>query len=107
MIEKAKVPNSRGARYYPVGTQVDLIYKGTCANSPARKLMVDMHVKAGQANWLDVGVNNPDFVADLSRQLLARFAKPAWDLQHSVYHEADERQPKGDADSRKKKLEGT
>ena len=68
-IAKGSVTDSKGSRWYPGRDATDVIYKGTCAGSLARKLMVDMHVKAGSVKWLD-GQENTDFLADLARKLL-------------------------------------
>jgi hypothetical protein len=52
---------------------IAIIYDGTCKGSPARRLVVDMWVKFGEANWADRLKDMPDeFCLDLTRALLAR-----------------------------------
>lgn len=47
IIAKSQIRDVKGYRWFPSGREVDTLYKGTCAGSLARKLMVDMHVKEG------------------------------------------------------------
>jgi hypothetical protein len=40
-------------RYCPMRETVSIIYRGTTAGSPARRLMVDIHLAYGTTKWLD------------------------------------------------------
>ena len=61
-----------GSDDFPPALAVDIIYRGTCAGSRARKLMVDLYIGKGHATWLEEGGHNHDFLIDLERQLLHR-----------------------------------
>lgn len=56
-------------RFFPTGEAVDIIYQGTFPGSPARSLIVDMHAHDGNADWLENGSSNPEFLADLTKAL--------------------------------------
>ncbi|KAK5716560.1 hypothetical protein LTR15_009451 [Elasticomyces elasticus] len=58
--------------WYPITNAVDIIYKGTMAGSLARRLMVELHVLRGGANFIseDHEMNNKEFLADLARTML-------------------------------------
>jgi len=62
-------------REYPTGTQIAVIYGGTMAGSPARKLLVDFFCWAGGRSWMDdtncAGMAPTDFINDLLMTLLA------------------------------------
>ena len=66
--------SSTGKRRYPTKTTVDTVYASTPEGSPARKLMVDIHVLYGQVKWLGSRKqpNNPDFLLDLACALLKK-----------------------------------
>lgn len=49
--------SKEGTQFWPSRESVDIIYKATPKNSPARKMMVAMHVYAGLPHWID---NDPD-----------------------------------------------
>ena len=51
IIAKSQTKNPKSTRYYPVGPSVDLIYRGTCAGSPARKLMVHIYLASAFLCW--------------------------------------------------------
>lgn len=58
----------------PVASAVDMIYRGTTAGSPARRLMVDIYFWKGKAEWM-LGRpedNNTEFLTDLTALLLRR-----------------------------------
>jgi hypothetical protein len=69
---------------YPVGAQIDIIYTGTTATSPARKLLVDFFLHAGGKEWVldrDHASNRPaDFVNDLLTALMDRSRQPSESL---------------------------
>lgn len=44
-IVNAIITKASVERFSPVGPSVDIIYKGTCAGSPARRPMIDMHIR--------------------------------------------------------------
>lgn len=63
--------------YYPGFSTVNIIYEGTTDKSPARRLLVDLHVRHGNENWIkDHCVKNGsdcfnhEFLTDLSQALL-------------------------------------
>ncbi|KAK5120537.1 hypothetical protein LTR85_006193 [Meristemomyces frigidus] len=65
----------KGLRWFPTKENVDLLYKSLPGSSPARQLMVDMHVLYGAEKWIDrddLDNNNKEFLADLAVALLAR-----------------------------------
>ncbi|KAF2768987.1 hypothetical protein EJ03DRAFT_249935, partial [Teratosphaeria nubilosa] len=57
-----------GGRATPKTKVVDIIYSGTVAGSPARKLMVDIHAWDGDSRWIteNADENNKAFLMDLS-----------------------------------------
>ncbi|KAK5693834.1 hypothetical protein LTR17_024985 [Elasticomyces elasticus] len=61
-----------GQHWYPITSAVDTIYKGTTTVSLGRKLMVEVHMLRGGANFIsdDQELNNKDFLADLARAML-------------------------------------
>lgn len=54
--------------YNPIGRAVKTIYDGTCEDSPARKLMVHLHVTRGRKDWLTAERvdHHPEFLHDLT-----------------------------------------
>ncbi|KAK5134964.1 hypothetical protein LTR08_005916 [Meristemomyces frigidus] len=54
----------------PINRNVNTIYEGTPVGSPARKLMVDMHVLRQGKNQLKLIAPHPDFLLDLVTSLL-------------------------------------
>lgn len=73
-LKRMVEPVRDGKCWYPVTKVVDLIYKNTMPGSPARKLMVDIHAKRGNAQWItaEPGDNNKEFLMDLARCTLER-----------------------------------
>ncbi|KAK5717818.1 hypothetical protein LTR15_008659 [Elasticomyces elasticus] len=65
---------------HPMKDVVDDIYKGTPKGSPARRLMVDMHVMQGTSAWIDVehpeSVNH-EFAVDLAFAMMQQRAVTA------------------------------
>lgn len=88
------VVSARVTRTFPGHLAVARIYDGTPPGSPARKLMVDMHVWDGHAGWIDLEnleIFNKEFLADLSVALLTQRSKPTsktpYDVKNScAYH---------------------
>lgn len=72
MVAKHHDPEEKGGSgWSPSGPDVDVIYRGTCADSPVRKLMVDMHMQAGWGNWIrENGIHNLEFMKDLCAAML-------------------------------------
>ncbi|KAK4542383.1 hypothetical protein LTR36_006840 [Oleoguttula mirabilis] len=70
-IAKGRVQDVNDTYWYPTDTEIDVLYRGTPPKSPARRLMVDLHVAAGEPEWLDNESNNADFILDLARKFLA------------------------------------
>ncbi|KAK4547289.1 hypothetical protein LTR36_000944 [Oleoguttula mirabilis] len=56
----------------PVEKNVDYIYQGTLAGSPARQLMFDLHLKLGKPGLISKSVEstNHEFLRDLTTELL-------------------------------------
>lgn len=55
----------------PTGINVDIIYRDTCEGSPARKLMIDLHMKSGWAGWItNQQVHNQEFLKELCAKML-------------------------------------
>lgn len=82
-----------GLQYNPAMQTVNIIYEGTMPGSPARRLMVDNHVRGGKPAWLfkDSTQNNKEFLTDLARALLSN-PNPSWKeglILKSKYHEGD------------------
>lgn len=66
-----------GIHWYPGMDAINIIYDGTTAESPARRLVVDFHVRHGTENWIkdhcvegDPENFHHDFLIDLSQALL-------------------------------------
>lgn len=55
---------------------INIIYAGTSPNAPARRLLVDVYTRFGQARHLDAlnGIYHADFMRDLAQELLAKAA---------------------------------
>lgn len=64
-----------GKQWYPSQGEVNIIYENTATGSPARRLMVDFHVKWGGPDWIgeteDGEKLNYDFLIDVSKALLS------------------------------------
>ena len=80
------------ASLIPAGLDVDIIYRATRTESPARRLMVDLHVAYGDSTYVNhEEVMNHEFLIDLSQRLLR-------DMEHERvevwvncdYHEHEE-----------------
>lgn len=81
-------------REYPTfGGPIDIIYNGTLAGSPARKLLVDFYCCAGGSTWVedeDYASEAPaEFVNDLIRGLMANKKKGKgeypWEADRAAY----------------------
>jgi hypothetical protein len=55
--------------YYPGPDVVELVYEGTTAASPMRKLLVDMYVRHGSKEWL-APESHAGFCQDVARELM-------------------------------------
>ena len=51
---------------------VSIIYRGTTAGSPARRLMVNIHLAYGTTKWLD-WTCKAGFVLDVAQSFYAKF----------------------------------
>ncbi|SMQ49011.1 unnamed protein product [Zymoseptoria tritici ST99CH_3D7] len=58
--------------YSPIREAVRVIYSGTVAGSPARKLMVHIHVETGHSDWFgkDATLHCPEFLFDIAIALM-------------------------------------
>ena len=63
--------SATGDKWNPTGVPINIICQGTTSNSPARRLLVDIHASVAREDWYieDVHVN-PVFLMDLLRKLL-------------------------------------
>ena len=55
--------------HYPGPAVIETVYEGTTAESPMRRLLVDMYVKHGERKWLEPELH-PAFVQDVARKLM-------------------------------------
>jgi hypothetical protein len=92
-VISAIISNCSTHSIYPIGLQIDIIYRGTTATSPARKLLVDFFLHAGGKKWVfdkDHASKRPaDFVNDLLTALMDKSrmsseAKP-WVTKPAAY----------------------
>lgn len=60
--------DKNGSRWAPNGEVVNVMYRGTPAGSPGRRLMVDIHTKRGCKNWLSSSIEKK-FVIDMASAL--------------------------------------
>ncbi|KAK5133028.1 hypothetical protein LTR08_008233 [Meristemomyces frigidus] len=82
--------------YCPCTTVIDTIYQGTMPGSPARQMVLDIHICDGRASWVTLKPeeNNKDFLIDLARALLGMARTPKVhmpdmsDIGKGTYHEA-------------------
>lgn len=92
MQEAQHVTESGKHHCCPIATVVDTVYQGTRPNSPARRLMVDVHLKHGGEHWIvqDAQKHNKEFLMDLTRALLRdrKLGPGAWKLSREDYLEA-------------------
>lgn len=66
--------DEEGARWFPTKEDVAIIYDGTPEGSPARQLMVYLHVRYGSSSWIakQYEENHPQFLVDLCKALLGK-----------------------------------
>lgn len=71
-VAKSKAKDKDGRYWYPAGHVVNIIYENTSAGSPARRLVVDLHVRYGYEKWIQLTNEklNYDFLMDLSLALI-------------------------------------
>jgi hypothetical protein len=85
------VHGCRARRMYPTGHMISLLYDGTTAASPTRRLVVDMYCWRGAANWADNNFNNahPDLMRDCMRALMkirkVPKGEPSWETDLTQY----------------------
>lgn len=96
ILKRMQEPVRNNQCWYPVTKVVDIIYTGTMPGSPARKLMVDVHVNRGAAHWITANPeeNNKEFLVDLARLTLERASLKiqrvgVWNPIWATYLEAD------------------
>ena len=68
--------NKSNKSFSPNAEAISLIYDGTTAGSPARRLMVDYHVARGYESWLG-DHHHPAFVLDLAKALQKKITSGA------------------------------
>lgn len=105
-ITDVYVLNARGIdgsrALYPSNEEIGVLYDGTSPDSPIRKLLVDIWMYRGKAEWLDKEMeegNLPrEFLVEVMRELLKlkktgtqgeTMSRP-WKLTHEQYHDQRE-----------------
>lgn len=68
--------DASGIWWSPTQEEVNIIYRGTPANSPARRLMVDVHIRNGQEDWICDDLE-PSFLVDLAKAFYKNKPRPA------------------------------
>jgi hypothetical protein len=66
IIRLSGLSDKDGKAYDPAGESANIIYRGTTAGSPARRLMVDIHLVHGTSEWLD-STYEPDLLLDIAQ----------------------------------------
>ena len=69
IISYTKVHTPEGI-YYPGARAINNIYDCTTAASPARRLMVELYVTAGEKDWFTEELH-PAFLVDLGKELIS------------------------------------
>lgn len=64
--------NKPGHPHYPGPAVVEIIYEGTTAASPFRRLLIDMYARHGSEEWLSHDDLHPAFCLDVARALMAQ-----------------------------------
>lgn len=59
--------SSEGTRLLPENREISVIYRGTPENSPARRMLVDLHVSYGFADSLESNTCDPTYLGDVAR----------------------------------------
>lgn len=72
ILRLAKLTDKESKQYHPKGEAVNIIYRGTTAKSPARRLMVDFHIAYGTTKCF-VATCEAGFVLDVAQKLYAKF----------------------------------
>ena len=67
-LRLAKLTDKHGDQYHPKGEAVNVIYRGTTASSPVRRMMVNFHVTYGVTKWFDSTCGG-GFVLDVVQSL--------------------------------------
>jgi hypothetical protein len=65
------VEDISGSSWAPSGDEVNIIYRGTPENSPARRLMIDLHLSRGHKGWIREKLE-PAFLVDLAKAFYDR-----------------------------------
>jgi hypothetical protein len=69
IIRFTTILSSNGSYIYPGGKSINNIYNCTTSASPARRLMVDLYMHAGNTTWV-VDDLHPAFLKDLAEALM-------------------------------------
>ena len=81
-FELTRLSDSDNCSYYPSGAEAKIIYGGTTAGAPMRRLLIDTTVATGRESWVDDGDDlDPQWVRDVAKGLLRAV---------SVYDELEE-----------------
>jgi hypothetical protein len=65
------VEDISGSSWAPSADEVNIIYRGTLENSPARRLMIDLHLSRGHKGWICEKLE-PAFLVDLAKAFYDR-----------------------------------
>lgn len=80
-IRLTSLTDKSSKRYCPMKEAVKTIYRGTTAGSPARRLMVNIHLAYGTTKWL-APTCEAGFVLDVAQSFYAKFDQ--YSAQHSI-----------------------
>jgi hypothetical protein len=69
IIRFTTIPSANGSYIYPGVNSINDIYNCTTSASPARRLMVDLYIHAGNTTWV-VDTLHPAFLKDLAEMLM-------------------------------------
>ena len=70
-LRLTNLKNAKGKNWSPHNVSIDIIYQGTTSNSPARRLLVDIHASIAHEHWYPEDVHvSPVFLTDLLRKFL-------------------------------------
>jgi hypothetical protein len=71
-IRLTTLTDKNAKRHCPMKEAVNIIYRGTTAGSPARRLMADIDLAYGTIKWLD-STCEAGFVLDVAQRVYAKF----------------------------------
>jgi len=87
IIRFTTILSANGSYIYPGVSSINDIYNGTTSASPARRLMVDLYIHAGNTTWV-IDALHPAFLKDLAEALMLQVQ--SFDLPCRVHRVAVE-----------------